>query len=236
MWSLDAAWAESKAGAVSSSAARYKRGPMTAVVLWRWVLLRLTRSPAAWAAALGLLAAWLTSRALAPLMEGEADSLRLWAHPAGLVGAALAVSVLTEGAAFLARVDARTRALGELGGPALAALYMQLPILGTALVSGRGPADVGPSALAILSADLHLASLAFLTLLLPCSIALRASALLALTAFLPALCALDARTAALVGLLDPSSALRAETPVSSLAAGLGLALVGYLLRTGPVRG
>lgn len=161
-----------------------------------------------------------------------------WAHPAALIGVSFALVTLSEGDSFLARLDHRTRYLGELGALVGAAVYLQAPILAGGLLSGLAPADVGRSSAAILSSDLEFASVALLLLHPPLSTVLRTIAFLAAVVLLPALGAdlgLLARPAAF---LDAGAPLRLASMASvtgALAAGSSLALFAYLLRTRPAR-
>src|SRR5262245_47657341 len=119
--------------------------PIAVFSIWRWVLLHLVRSPLVGGVNLLLLGMILlfTRLQTLPSPEGPLEGALVWTHPAALFGVSLALVVLSEGAPFLVRVDPRTRYWGELGASLLAALYLQLPILLGALLSGVAPADLG---------------------------------------------------------------------------------------------
>ena len=210
---------------------------MAALAVGRWVMLGLMGN-----AGLGVL--WvllflgqplLQSLAPLPTSRGALEVALGWCLPAGLFGTGLALATLSRGSSFLARVDPRTRFLGELGALLAAALYLQLPILLGALAAGATVSDLGRAALAILSADLHLAGISLLLLIPPLSSPLRISLFLAAAWLVPALCMADAALARATTWLDAAAALRAGPASGSLAAAAGLALCAFLLRTRPTR-
>ncbi|NOT29109.1 MAG: hypothetical protein HOP15_01535 [Planctomycetes bacterium] len=214
---------------------------MPVVSIWRWVLAAIMRSPLVWGVALSLLGSILLLDGLRPLPSpaGSIYALLAWTHPAGLIGVWFGLVALSRGAAFLVRVDGSTRALGELGALFLAGAALQLPILVGALLSAAAPADLGRSLPAILTADLLLASSAALVLLPELSTAVRTGLFLAAVVLVPALCARDLRFAPLSAFFDAGAVLRRPTRevlLPALAAGVSLALAGFLLRTGPARG
>src|SRR5262245_55391871 len=127
---------------------------MAVAALWRWVLLHLLRNPLVGFLSLLLIVGLPLLQALRPF-PSEGPPLA-WAFPAGLLGLSLGLSCLSHGEAFLVRLDPRTRWGGELGGLAAATLYLQLPILTGALLSGVRASDLGRSLPAILTSDLHL--------------------------------------------------------------------------------
>jgi hypothetical protein len=208
--------------------------------IWRWVLLRLLRSPAVGVLCLLLLGSIVLLGKLQtlPSPAWAIEATLVWCHPAALLGVSLGLVSLSNGAPFLARVDPWTRFRGELGALLLAAVYLQLPILGGAWLEGVAPAELGRSLPAILTADLQLASAAVLLLIPELSSALRASLFLAAVVLVPALCASRPLLAPLAALLDAGAVLRRPDRAAllpALAAGVSLALAGYLLRTGPAR-
>lgn len=214
---------------------------MAVLSIWRWAFVSLLRSQLAWGTGLSLFGSILLLDRLRPLPSeaGSLDVTLAWTHPAALIGVSLGLMALSSGAAFLARVEASTRALGELGALLLAALCLQIPIFAGALLSGAAPADLGRSLPAILTADLQLASAAALFLLPELSTAVRTSLFLTGVVLVPALCARDARLAPLSAFLDAGALLRRpvrEALLPTLAAGVSLALAGCLLRTGHARG
>lgn len=212
---------------------------MSAVALWRWVWLGLLSRPV-----LGLL--WLLLLAAQPLLRGLApvpssrSALEValdWTFPAGLLGATLALAILSRGAAFLARLDAGTRFRGELGAVLGAFIVLQVPILLGAALAGASPGELALALPAILTSALHLAGLATLLLVPPLSTALRVALLLTAAWFLPALGSADEPLARVSLLFDAAAAQRAGAqPLTvPLAPALALALAAYLLRTGPTR-
>lgn len=212
---------------------------MPATALWRWVLLGLISHPFLGLLWLLLLAAQPFVRGLAP-MPSSRSALEValdWTFPAGLLGATLALVVLSRGGAFLSRIDSRTRFRGELGALLAATLYLQLPSLLGALLAGAAPGELVRVLPAILTSDLHLAGIALVLLVPALSTALRASLLLSAAWFLPALGSADEPLARVTMLFDAAAALRAGTKVLPilLAPAVALTLAAYLLRTGPTR-
>ncbi len=208
--------------------------------LWRWVLLKLVRSPPAWALWGSFLGCALLAMSLGPLPSASAPLVAAlaWVYPVGLCGVCMGLVVLSDAGPFLARLDPGTRFLGELGGLLGASTYLQLSILAATLLSGAAPADLGPACAAILTLDLQLASVALLFLLPALSTALRTSLFLAAVVVVPALCARDARLAPLAAFFDAGAALRLplrDGSIPALTAGASMALAGYLLRTGSQR-
>jgi hypothetical protein len=212
---------------------------MVAHQVWRWILLRLARSPGITLVAACALTLPLLEASIRPAsLLGAIDSTRTWAFPAGLIGVAAAVADLSLARDFLARLDSHSRLLGELGALALAAVYLQLPIFLGTLLFTASPADWGRSLPAILTADLHLAGVALVLLFPNFGAALRTSLFVAAVWLLPALCARDASLGRFAALVDPRMALRAHSLsalVPSLSAACSLGLTAYLLRTGSVR-
>jgi hypothetical protein len=213
---------------------------MSSAALVRWILLRLVRSPTVGFLGLSMLLGLPILFGLRPLpTPGTGLDLALaWAFPAALVGVGVALWTLSEGAAFLQRLDPVTRGLGEWGALTSASLYLQLPILASALLSGASPADLGRALPAILTTDLFLASVALLTLLPDLAPAVRTSLFLGAVWILPALATTDGSLAPYVSALDVRSSLRAETLAASvrlLPAAVALALASHLLRTAPAR-
>lgn len=223
-------------GAVPGSG--YKRAPMSAIALWRWVLLGLCKSPGLGVLWLLLLAGQPLLNSLTPLpsSRGVLEVALDWCFPAGLVGTGLGLATLSRGAPFLARIDARTRFLGELGALGCAAAYLQLPILLGALAAGAAPGDLGRAALAILTTDLHLAAISLLLLLPTLSSPLRLSLFLGAAWLVPALCSADslARGSAWLDAAAPLRAASGAVP-RTLAPAVALALAAFLLRTRPTR-
>lgn len=160
-----------------------------------------------------------------------------WTFPAGLLGATVSLAILSRGGPFLSRIDSRTRFRGELGALLGATLYLQLPILLGALLSGAAARELAHALPAILTADLHLAGIAILLLVPALSTALRASLLLSAAWCLPALGSADESLARVTLLLDAAAALRAHAHIVpvTLAPAVALTVSAYLLRTGPTR-
>jgi hypothetical protein len=213
---------------------------VAALSIARWVLLGLLRNPAIACLWLLLLGAVPLATSIQPLpsAQGTLEICMAWVFPAGLLGALLGLLLLARGRAFLVRLDAKTRWSGELGALLGAAISMQLPIVGGALLTGLTPADLAPSTPAILSADLHLAAIALLLLQPALDHTAKACAFLACAWLLPALCAADDQLARVAALLDASSALRIGEHASMLppfATGLCLVAAAYLLRVAPAR-
>jgi hypothetical protein len=210
---------------------------VTILTLGRWVVLGLLRSPATCALALALVAAVPLASAIQPLPgpHGNLDVVMAWAFPTGLLGTLLGLLVLVRGRAFLARLSPGTRWGGELVGLGAAALIMQLPILGGALLTGAGPADLASSLPAILSADLHLAAIALVLLQPALDRTLTACAFLACAWLLPALVAADEPLRRIAGLLDAGRALRADDLAAPVATGACIAAASLLLRIAPTR-
>lgn len=212
---------------------------MAATALWRWVLLGLSSHPFAAPLWLLLLVAQPFLRSLAPMPSSRSalETALDWAFPAGLLGAALSLILLSRGTPFLSRLDQETRFRGELGALLASAIYLQLPILLGALLAGAAVGELGRALPAILTADLHLAGIAILLLVPALSTALRASLFLSAAWFLPALCSADESLARVSLLLDAGAALRAAAHgvPTTLAAAVALILSAHLLRTGPTR-
>jgi hypothetical protein len=206
--------------------------------IWSWVVVRLVRSPAFFIVTLVSLGGGLLGSRLHLLPKSE-EALIGWGYLAAQVGVVAALLTLSKGAAFLARLPSRPRCAGEFGALTLAAICLQLPILAAALLYGVAPADVGRSVPAILTIDLHLASVALLLLSFVASPALCASLFLAAVALVPALCASDARLAFVAAFLAPVGGgwdLARDASIPALAAAASLALAAHLLRTAPAKG
>lgn len=212
---------------------------MAAIALWRWVLLGLCRNPGVGVLWLLLLVGQPILQHLAPLpsSRGALEVASDWCFPAGLVGTGLGLVILSRGAPFLARIDARTRFWGELGALGSAALYLQLPILLGAFAAGAALTDLGRAAPAILTTDLHLAGISLVLLLPTLPSPLRISLFLAAAWLVPALCSADTSLARASAWLDAAAALRAEPGAvpRALATAVALALAAFLLRTRPTR-
>jgi hypothetical protein len=202
---------------------------MVAPAIWRWILLRLARNPSlAILALLTLVGFPLLARMR--LMPLGPESVRAWCFPAGLAGVVLALIPLSRGASFLARVAPRDRTLGELGALTLAGLYLQVPIIGSALLGGVEARDLARALPVILTADLQLAGIALLLLSTALSTAARASLFLAAAVAVPAL----GRGLRPVAPLDAGLALREPSPsaiLGALCACAALVLAAHLLRT-----
>lgn len=216
---------------------RYK--PLVpSIALVRWVLLRLFRSPAMALSGLALLGGIPLLRSLTPVPTPRTglDLALAWAFPAALLGIGLALDTLSKGAEFLQRLDPLSRSLGEWTALSAAGAYLQLPSLAGALLSGASPSDLGQALPAILTTDVLLGSVAFLSLLPASPTPLPTGLFLASTWVLPALAGADATLARFTAWLDVRPVLRAETwaeILPTLAAALGLALGAHLLRTAP---
>ena len=212
---------------------------MAALAVGRWVLLGLVANAGVAVLWVLLLLGQPLLRSLAPLptSRGALEVALGWCLPAGLVGTGLGLAALSRGTPFLARIDPRTRFLGELAALAGAALYLQLPILIGALAAGATLADLGGAGLGILTSDLHLAGISLLLLIPPLSSPLRLSLFLTAAWLVPALCKADDSLARVTVWLDAAAALRAapELAPGALAAAAALALAAFLLRTRPTR-
>lgn len=212
---------------------------MPVVALWRMSLLRLLRLPWLWGV-FGLLLLAVPFLLLLRPQVTDQDSLevvRAWAFPAGLFGAALAVAGLEARAAFLRRVDRVERLMGEWGACLLASILLQLPtVLGALLAHRPEPLDLGRALADILSADLHLAGLALVSLTLPMPANARPLSLCALAWLVPALLANTSTPRALLVLFEVDAPLRAPAALwLSLSLALGLTLAVALWRTRPYR-
>lgn len=219
---------------------RYKRAGddhcTTMTALWRWVLLRLLQSPLIGLLLLVLVAGPLLVRSLRPSPSSATDLglFLIWTYPAGLIGVVFGLATLSHGDVFLRRLDPRTRWGGELGALLAAGLYLQLPILVAALLSGVPPSDLARAVPVILTSALQLASVALLLLYPALSTALRTSLFLSAVWFVPALVAGNAPLGRAAALLDAGAVLRpvaVDALPRALVASAALALAGYLLRT-----
>lgn len=213
---------------------------MPAAAIWRWVLLWFARSPLVGVLWLGLLLCVPLVEGIRPLPSSRStlDIALAWALPAGLLGTALGLTRLSYGQDFLVRLSPRTRWGGELGALVAVGIYLQLPILAGASLTGTEALDLARALPDILTLDLRLAGIALLFLVPPLSTALRASLFLCTVWLAPGLCGRIAGLASLAAVLDPGSALRAraaEGLLPVLAAASALVLAGYLLRTSPAR-
>jgi len=206
---------------------------MTVVVLWRMVALHLLRHPLVLVflpIALGTVPLLQELRPLATSI-GALEVVRAYAFPVGLLGAGLALALLTARGPFLQRVDPLTRLLGEWGGVLLASILLQLPIALGALPSRPEGLDLAHALTDILCSDLHLAGLALLALALPMPAHGRLLAFLALAWALPAFLQESARLAPLAALFDASRPLAQEGAAwSAAASGVGLAWLTALRR------
>lgn len=204
----------------------------------RWVLLRLVRSPPLALFGLALLGGipLLWSLTPVPTPRTGLDLALAWAFPSALLGIGLALDTLSRGSEFLQRLDPLRRSLGEWAALSAAGAYLQLPILAGALLSGARASDLGRALPAILTTDVLLGSVAFLSLLPASPTAIHTGLFLAAAWALPALGSADATLAPFVAWLDVRPVLRAETlaeTLPALAAAVGLALSAHLLRSAP---
>jgi hypothetical protein len=213
---------------------------MAAAALIRWIVLRLLRSPGLALLGVAFLLGVPLLCQLTPLPSRRTglDLALAWAFPAGLVGISLALATLARGSEFLQRLDPWTRTLGEWGALAAGAIYMQLPILGGALLSQAPLVDLGRTLPAILTADLLLGSVALLTLIPALPIALRTGLFLAAVWALPALVTGNGTLAPFLAWLDARATLRATDGIDALralSAAAAFTLATLLLRTAPAR-
>jgi len=207
------------------------------MALWRWVLLGLIRSPllgGLWIVLLIWVPLVVELQAL-PSSQSALDVAVLCFFPAALVATAASQEHLSRSSEFLARLPPGMRFAGEAGALALAALYLQLPILLGALGAGASALDIGSALPDILTADLRLAGTSLVLLSLPLSSRARFASLLLATWILPALSAYAPRILrVLVTPIDAGLSLRADghpAVVPALAAALALWSAAYLLRT-----
>lgn len=202
---------------------------MAVLHLWAAGVLALLRTPWLLGPVAALFAAVPLLNALRPPSQGgdPIELVRFWCFPGGLLGASMALTSLGARADFLQRLPLPERLLGEWGTCALATLILQLPIaIGALLAEPEAALDLLPALADILSSDLHLAGLAFLSLTLPMPANARPLSLLALAWLLPALLAALALPPEFLAVLQPEAALRdsaAVLPSLSFAAGLSLA-------------
>ena len=204
---------------------------MAGTSIWRWVLLRIARSPGAWLVGLALLGIAPLLQSLTPLSSPEpgVGSALPWFLPAGWIGATLGLAILSEGEEFLRRLPASTRWGGELGALFLSGAIMQLPIVAGALLAGTQSVDLLSALPGILAFDLQLASVALLSLLLPLSSAVRALLLASVIWFVPSL--LASASAPVRAFASFARAGESRVALLSIAPTLALCLAGYLLRT-----
>lgn len=206
---------------------------MPLLTLWRIGVLALLRTPWLWGVQALLLAAIPYQGSLRVGTGGALELLRAWSYPAALVGAGLALVGLEARLEFLRRIDARERWIAEWGLVVLAITYLQLPLLVGALAcEPKLGLDLGRALADILSADLHLAGLAFLTLTLPMPANARPLSLLALAWWAPALLASSGAPLALRVPLAANAPLHDPSALFvSLATALGLVLLAALARS-----
>lgn len=215
---------------------------MAPLALWRWVLLRLSRSPTLWIVSGALVGGIPLRQHLQPLPSGRgAAALALeWSFPAALWGVALGIASLSRASGLLARLDWQSRTVGELGALALAGAYLQLPIFLGALLSGARAADLEPGLWAILLMNAHLASCAVFLLALPLSIPQRLACYLAALWVLPALLAGDPVLGWVGDRLDARALAGVATDLprasAALVTSLAFALATVLLRTSSAPG
>ena len=201
--------------------------------IWRWVLLRVARFPGSWVLGLALLGVPLLLRTLTPLgapVEPGVAYLLPWLFPAGWIGATLSLSILSSGEVFQRRLPAQVRWGGELEALFLSAALMQLPIEVGALLAGAQSVDLLRALPGILAFDLHLASVALLSLLVQLPSAVRALLLASLIWFVPSLLA-SANTPLRAFAATLARPGEARVTFLSIAPTLALCLAGHLLRT-----
>jgi len=207
---------------------------MAALLISRWVLIRLATRPAIVLLLIALALCVPLAEQLRPTpnLQGTVDTALAWCFPAGLLGVCLGLVTLSRDEGLLRRLEPRSRWAGGLGALLTSAALLQLPIIAGATSLGTHALDWLSAAPAILGANLRLAGVALMLLVPALPTAQRTLLFLSATWILPALLG---DGSVITQLLDAGAALRSPEPtglLSSYAAASALGIAGYLLHAG----